>query len=152
MEERFSTASRWLTALAVILIPLSVIAIVSGAWGVNYQFNTNQWTSYLLFASWVLLMLSVIAGISNLISPPEREPAKIAAAALAATASETDEEEEEGEEEEGRVPAQKEKAALNFGYALLLAQACTFALGMILYVAYISWMVLGVQPYPTTGF
>jgi hypothetical protein len=146
MEERFSTASRWLTALAVILIPLSVIAIVSGAWGVNYQFDTNQWTSYLLFASWVLLMLSVIAGISNLISPPEREPAKIAAAALPATASETDE--DEGEEEEGRVPAQKEKAAFNFGYALLLAQACTFALGMILYVAYISWMILGVQPYP----
>jgi len=150
MEEKLNAASRWLTALAVIMIPLSVIAIVSGAWGVNYQFDTNQWISYLVFASWILLMLSVIAGIANLISPPEQESGEAAAEVPAATASESEEDEAEGGE--ARVPAKKAKSAFNFAYALLLTQACTFTLGMILYVAYISWMILGVQPYPTTGF
>jgi hypothetical protein len=38
--------------------------------------------------------------------------------------------------------------SFNVGYAFLLAQACTLALGLILYVAYVSWMILGLQPYP----
>ena len=150
MEEKLNSASRWLMALAVILIPLTVIALVSSVWGLNYQFDTNQWTRYLLFASWILLTLSFVAGIAGLISPPEPELAPVKTAELPEAASES--EKDEGEESEGRVPAKKAKTAFNLGYALLLVQSCTFALGLILYVAYISWMILGLQPYPTTGF
>lgn len=144
MDEKLYTASRWLAALAIILIPLSVIAVVSGAWGLNYQFDTAQWTKYLLFASWILLTLSVIAGLANLISPPEVEMEKAETAAKAEVEGET-----EGEEEEGAKRSPKpEASSFNVGYAFLLAQACTLALGLILYVAYVSWMILGLQPYP----
>ncbi len=149
MNEKLNTASRWLLALAVILIPLSVIAVVSSAWAVNWQFGTNQWTKYLLFAAWILLSLSVVTGIANLISPPEMEAAAAEAAAPPPVASASGEE-EEVEESAERVPVKKGKPAFNLGYAFLLAQACTFALGMIFYVTYISWMILGLQAYPST--
>ena len=149
MEEKLNTASRWLLALAVILIPLTVIAIVSGAWGLNYQFDTNQWTRYLLFASWILLTLSVVVGIASIISPPE----PVLADVVTSPAVMGDADEDETEEGAGRPAPMKTKPAFNFPYALLLTQACTFAVGMILYVAYMSWMILGLQAYPTTtGF
>jgi hypothetical protein len=153
MEEKLNMASRWLLALAVILIPLTVITIVSGAWGLNYQFNTNQWTRYLLFASWILLALSAIVGTANIISPPELE-SEMAASAVKSPASAMDEEEGEEEEEAGagRPPRTKEKRPFNYAYAFTLTQACSFVLGMVLYVAYMSWMILGLQAYPTTGF
>ncbi|MBN2026382.1 MAG: hypothetical protein JW854_06470 [Actinobacteria bacterium] len=144
MDEKLNTASRWLAALAIILIPLSVIAVVSGAWGLNYQFDTAQWTKYLLFASWILLTLSVIAGIANLITPPETEMEKIETAVKTEVEGET----EDDEEESAKGVPKPEKPAFNLGYAFLLAQATTLALGLLLYVTYISWMILGLQPYP----
>ncbi|MEW6552805.1 MAG: hypothetical protein AB1384_00770 [Actinomycetota bacterium] len=154
MEEKLNVASRWLTALAVILIPLTVIALVSSVWGLNYQFDTNQWTRYLLFASWITLAISAIIGMTNLISPPELEsekaPAKVKEKSPAPVS-----EGEEGEdgEEAGQVEVKKAKPAFNAAYAFTLAQACFFSLGIILYVAFISWMLLGLQAYPaSTGF
>jgi hypothetical protein len=144
MDEKLYTASRWLAALAIILIPLSVIAVVSGAWGLNYQFDTAQWTKYLLFASWMLLTLSVLAGIANLISPPETELEKIETAVKAEVEGET----EDDEEGSAKRSPKAEKPAFNMGYAFLLAQASTLVLGLVLYVAYISWMILALQPYP----
>jgi len=150
MEERLNTASRWLLALAVILIPLTVIALVSGAWGLNYQFNTNQWTRYLLFASWILLAISAVVGITSLISPPELESEKVSEKTRPPEAGS---EEEEGEEKVELVSPKKAKPGFNAAYAFTLAQACFFSLGIILYIAYISWMLLGLQAYPTgTGF
>lgn len=153
MEERLNTASRWLLALAVILIPLTVIALVSGAWGLNYQFGTNQWTRYLLFASWILLAISAVVGITSLISPPELESEKVPEKARQPEPVSEEEEGEEGEEKVERVSPKKAKPAFNAAYAFTLAQACFFSLGIILYIAYISWMLLGLQAYPTTtGF
>ncbi len=143
MDEKLNTASRWLAALAVILIPLSVLAVVSSAWGLNYQFETAQWTRYLLFASWILLTLSVLAGIANFISPPEEEVEDKEAVARAKDEGVM----EEGEEESAERSPKTTKKPLNLGYAFLLAQACTLALGLLLYVAYISWMILALQPY-----
>jgi hypothetical protein len=137
-------------ALAVILIPLTAIAIVSGAWGLNYQFNTNQWTRYLLFASWILLAISAVVGTANLISPPELESEKAAAKAQKLAVAKDDEDEEEKEEGSERISSREAKPAFNYAYAFTLTQACSFALGMILYVAYMSWMILGLQAYPTT--
>jgi len=147
MDEKLNAASRWLTALAVIVIPLSVIAVVSSAWGLNYQFETAQWTRYLLFASWILLTLSVLAGIANFISPPEAELEKADPAVEAKDAGET----EEGEGESAERGPKTVKKPFNIGYAFLLSQACTMALGLILYVAYISWMILALQPYSSLG-
>jgi len=143
MDEKLYTASRWLVALAIILVPLSVIAVVSGAWGLNYQFDSAQWTKYLLFASWIFMTLSVLAGMANLISPPETELEKIESAVKAEVESEM-----EGDEEDVKPSPKPGESSFNVGYAFLLGQACTLALGLILYVAYISWMILGLQSYP----
>jgi hypothetical protein len=152
MEEKLNSASRWLMALAVILIPLTVIALVSSVWGLNYQFDTNQWTRYLLFASWILLAISAIIGITNIISPPELESEKAPTKAKEKSPAPLSEE-GEGEDEEGaeRVETKKAKPAFNAVYAFTLAQACFFSLGIILYVAFISWMLLGLQAYPASS-
>jgi hypothetical protein len=46
----------------------------------------------------------------------------------------------------------KKKRNLNVGYALLLTQAGTFLMGIIIYVVYISWMVLPYINIPTTTY
>jgi hypothetical protein len=149
MDEKLNTTSRWLLALAVILIPLTAIALVSGAWGVNYQFDTNQWIRYLIFASWILLAISAVTGIANLINPPELESEKAVTPAPAGGSLEV--EDDEDGEDTSSTDKEKVKPAFNAAYAFTLAQACSFALGLILYVAYMSWMILGLQAYPT-GF
>jgi len=151
MDEKLNVASRWLLALAVILIPLTVIAIVSGAWGLNYQLNTNQWTRYLLFASWILLALSAVVGTANLITPPEAESGK-SLAEPRPVPREGGDEEEDTDGEPKRSDRPKGRPAFNSVYAFMLAQACTFVVGIILYIAYMSWMLLGLQAYPTPGF
>lgn len=145
MEERLGLASRWLTALSAVVIPLTVIVLVSGSWAVNYQYNTAQWTKYVLFASWILFTLSLVAGVTNLISPPlEADAAGEAAAAPGSQEGETP------EGEEVRI-GPRPKPAVDFNYAMLLGQAAAFMLGMTLYVVYISWMVLSVKPLPVLG-
>jgi hypothetical protein len=148
MEERLYGVTRWLVALTVVFIPLSIFILISGSWGAN--FGDSQWTRYLLFASWVLLTLSLIAGVSNLINPTDEELEMGSESPMSAK-SESDsalEGEEEKEEEESAV-ARPEKTR-DFGYSLLLAQATTFLLGIILYVVFISWMVL--PEIPLTGY
>ena len=141
MDERLNLASRWLLALAVILIPLTVIAMISGAWGLNYQLNANQWTRYLLFASWLLLALSAVAGTANLIAPPE-------AACEQEPLAPPREGDMEGDEAAGPWSAQGGRA-FDGAYAFVLVQACAFVAGMIVYIAYLSWMLLGLQAFPS---
>ena len=135
MEDRLNGVSRWLVALTVVFIPLSIFILISGPWSANY--GTNQWTRYLLFASWILLTLSLIAGVANLIAPPlEEENGK---GEIPMVKEETDTEEEEKEK---TVTEVQTKRRMNMEYSLLMAQATTFLLGIIIYVVYISWMVL----------
>ncbi len=142
MEDRFFGVSRWLVALTVMFIPISVLILVSGVWGYNVQLGLNQWTRYLLFVSWILLTISLIAGISNLISPPFEEGAEEEDKPLVANKAEKAADEEGGEDEDKPAEIVKKKRNLNVGYALLLTQAGTFLLGVIIYVVYISWMIL----------
>jgi hypothetical protein len=151
MEDRFYGVSRWLVALTVVFIPLSVIMLVSGVWGYNVQLGLNQWTRYLLFVSWVLLTISLIAGISNLITPPLEEEAEGKAGSQTAMKAEKDE--EGGDDDDKPVEEVNKKRNLNVGYALLLTQAGTFLMGVIVYVVYISWMILPYINIPkTTGY
>jgi hypothetical protein len=142
MEERFYITTRWLIALTVVFIPLSIFILISGPWSAN--FGNSQWTRYFLFASWILLTLSIVAGVSNLIAPPELEQDKGVDEPTAAKEPGEDlhSEEPEGEGEVGGAVKAKPKKGINVGYAMLLTQAATFLLGIILYVVYISWMLL----------
>jgi hypothetical protein len=149
MEDRFYNVSRWLVAMAVFFIPLSVIILVAGVWSYNVQMGLNQWTRYLLFVSWVLMTVSIITGISNLIAPPLEEKGEETRAVIP--------EEEEGEgaaEGEKEKPAERpaKKGKINVGYAFLLAQAGTFLLGVVLYVVYVSWMILPYINIPKTAY
>lgn len=135
MEDRSNVVSRWLVALTVVFIPLSIFILISGPWGANYI--DLQWTRYLLFASWVSLTLSFIVGIANMVTFPSERSEQV------------DEvpppELEEGSEALKEWNARLEKSrknAISSKNALMLAQATTFMLGLILYVAFISWMLL----------
>ncbi|MBC7253713.1 MAG: hypothetical protein H5T72_07075 [Actinobacteria bacterium] len=135
MEERLFGAARWLTALAVVFIPLSIIILISGSWLAN--FTSNQWTRYLLFASWVSLTLSIVLGVVNMVG-----------GAGEGGLAPGEEESGEGEEEDGGevTPGATSPGTVARGgrveQALVLGQATAFLLGVFLYVAFISWMVL----------
>ena len=143
MEERLNVASRWLVALTAVIVPLTVIVLISAPWGLNYQYDVGQWTKYMLFAAWILFALSLGAGVSVLVSPPAGESGGEQEAPADAVEGEPG---EEGEEEKEKPAGPEAKPAFNFDYALLLSQATCFMLGMILYVVYLSWMILSLKP------
>ncbi len=136
MEDRINVISRWFVALTVVFIPLSILVLISGSWGAN--FLSSQWTRYLLFASWVALTVSLVVGAGNTVvfmaeeegeeaEPPALDPAP--------------EGEGEGSEKE-QASADKRSKAQSMSYNLLLVQVATFLVGVVLYVAFISWMLL----------
>jgi ABC-type transporter Mla maintaining outer membrane lipid asymmetry permease subunit MlaE len=132
MEDRYNVISRWLVALTVVFIPLSLMTLITGTWGANYI--DAQWTRYLLFASWIALTLSLIVGAGNMLTfmADTSGRAKKKAAALDVPT----------EEQEEIVESVEEEASSSMGASLVLVQVSTFLLGMILYVTFISWMLL----------
>lgn len=140
VNDKTSAAARWLTALAVVFVPLSIIILISGSWLAN--FTSNQWTRHLLFASWISLTLSVILGVVNMVGQPEGR----------ASLSEERMDDKGCGEKARDQGAEGSEAAPDFPpfsgktytmeQILLLIQATTFILGLFLYVAFISWMVL----------
>jgi hypothetical protein len=137
MEESYRTVSRWIMALAVIFIPLSIIILVSGPWSYNFQVQANQWIRYLLFISWILITLAIITGIANMLSPMQDEEAGEAVEVKPAI-TEMAEGEEGGEKPEPVRP----KSKMSMGFTMLMSQAVLFSLGIILYVVYISWLIV----------
>lgn len=134
MNDRSSGAVRWLTALAVVFIPLSIIILISGSWLAN--FTSNQWTRYLLFASWISLTLSVVLGVVNMVGRLGEE------GPLSVVGGTGGEETEASGTTEYKGLSGMEKEGYRVEQALLLGQATAFLLGLFLYVAFISWMVL----------
>ncbi|MBC7252418.1 MAG: hypothetical protein H5T72_00410 [Actinobacteria bacterium] len=151
MNGKFSGTARWLTALAVMFIPLSIVILISGSWMANFM--SNQWTRYLLFASWISLTLSVVLGVVNMagLSGEESRASDIGVSrGLAgevggpATGGGEGEagEERRGETASGSIPSGMEREGYGVEQALMLGQASAFLLGLFLYVAFISWMIL----------
>ena len=141
MEDRINLLSRWFVALTVVFIPLSILVLISGSWGAN--FLSSQWTRYLLFASWVALTVSLVVGAGNSVVFMAEEKGKGAGPA----GREREPEEREGEEEAvpdvaGDTDAPSRGGSLGMSYNLLLVQVATFLVGVVLYVAFISWMLL----------
>ncbi|MDI6830048.1 MAG: hypothetical protein QME88_01815 [Actinomycetota bacterium] len=138
MEDRIGLVSRWFVALTVVFIPLSILVLISGSWGAN--FLSSQWTRYLLFASWVALTVSLVVGAGNTVAfmavDGEKEEG---------TGSLSPGEDGGGEgESEGlaRTSGVRKENSSNMSYNLLLVQVGTFLVGVVLYVAFISWMLL----------
>lgn len=139
-EERLFHVSRWLLALALVFIPLSIVVLISVVFAYNYP--DRQWTRYLLLFSWISAGVSVIVGLVNLVglslSGEEGSP----------------------DEAEGETPGEEDfmitppSSGMNSGgrgpsrgggfsqEGLLLAQAFTLAVGVALYVAFLCWMLL----------
>ncbi len=138
MEDRISVISRWFVALTVVFIPLSILVLISGSWGAN--FLSSQWTRYLLFASWVALTVSLVVGAGNTVvfMAEDKEEEK------GAEPASSDEGAEEEAEDRERAPAPKARngKSSSMSYNLLLVQVATFLVGVVLYVAFISWMLL----------
>lgn len=134
MEDRYNVISRWLVALTVVFIPLSLMTLITGTWGANYI--DAQWTRYLLFASWIALTLSLIVGAGNMLTFMAESSVRSKVKATAVIDVST----EEGEEE--IIETVEEETSSTMSSGLLLAQISTFILGIILYVAFISWMLL----------
>lgn len=135
MSEKQLVAARWLTALAVIFVPLSIIILISGSWLAN--FTSNQWTRYLLFASWVFMTISVVLGAVNMVGVAGEE--EFSRSTVAGEAKVHD---EEKESESAPPSSGSEPRDYAVGQSLLLGQVSSFLLGLFLYVAFISWMVL----------
>lgn len=138
MEDRIGLVSRWFVALTAVFIPLSILVLISGSWGAN--FLSSQWTRYLLFASWVALTVSLVVGAGNTVAfmavDGEKEEG---------TGSLSPGEGGGGEgESEGlaRTSGVRKENSSNMSYNLLLVQVGTFLVGVVLYVAFISWMLL----------
>lgn len=141
LEEKAGTAVRWMTAMAVILVPLSTFFLLTASYG--YNFPHRQWSRYILFASWALLGISVLAGLVNMIGP------------LLAGSSGGNGNGEGGErvspEEEGPTihPGEKEMeggGGKGVDVVLAAAQAVAFGLGFLLYVGFICILLLPVIP------
>jgi|BarGraNGADG00312_1021997.scaffolds.fasta_scaffold03759_5 hypothetical protein len=141
MEGKYSKASLWLTGLAVLFIPLSIIILFSGPWSINYQVQTHQWIRYLLFVSWILMTLAIIAGIANLISPMAEEEV-VEGVKVKRSSVEAGEDNTVIEAEEESTVMVRPRSKMTMTMVTLMSQATLFALGIILYVVYISWLLL----------
>lgn len=141
-EERLFTVSRWLLALTLIFIPLSIVVLISVVFAYNYP--DRQWTRYLLLLSWISSALSFLLGLMNLIG-----------FSMARGGENTCEERETEGEDQGEEdfmsspPSTMAVESLSHprggGHpagGMLMGQAFTLAVSVILYVAFLCWMLL----------
>jgi len=141
-EERIYQVSRWLLALAAVIIPLSILVLISGPFSANYL--ARQWTRYMLCASWICWTISLIAGIVNILGFFFTETSGIKEGQSAGGEDEGMGEPESVEEapvaeKEGK--GDKESSAL-WSASLMGAQAAFFMTGVLLYVAFCAYMLL----------
>ncbi len=139
MEDRIGLVSRWFVALTVVFIPLSILVLISGSWGAN--FLSSQWTRYLLFASWVALTVSLVVGAGNTVAFMAVDGGKEGEAGPLSP-GEDGGGEGESDERDREAFGVREKKSSSMSYNLLLVQVGTFLVGVVLYVAFISWMLL----------
>ena len=152
-EERIYQVSKWMLALVAVVIPLSILILISATFGANYL--ERQWTRYLLFAAWMCWSISLISGVVNIVGfffseesgiqegqpvdEVERREGEIGKIAY--------EEQKEQEEREARRKAKSKKdSSALWSASLMGAQAAFFMTGALLYVAFCAYMILPVIP------
>ncbi|MFW6113976.1 MAG: hypothetical protein ACOC78_03535 [Actinomycetota bacterium] len=136
-ENRMYDTSRWLVALAAVVIPLSIIIMVSGF---SYNYTGRQWTRYLLLAALIAWVLSLAAGVINLIGFSTAEPPDLGQEKPAGGFGE-EKAPAEGMLEEA-VESTGKQSSQKMGASLLVAQAAFFLGGAFVYVAFCCWMIL----------
>jgi hypothetical protein len=148
-EERIYQVSKWLLALVTVIIPLSILILVSALFAANYP--AREWTRFLLFAAWMCWTISMIAGVVNIVGfffteesgIQEGQPVDEVEEKQEETGKMGQEEQEAHEKQEDRkeVKAAKDSSAL-WSASLMGAQAAFFMTGVLLYVAFCAYMVL----------
>jgi hypothetical protein len=142
-EERIYQVSKWLLALVSVIIPLSILILISALFAANYP--AREWTRFLLFAAWMCWTISLIAGVVNIVGFFFAETSGIKEGQPVG---------EEGDKVEGLEPSEstvvekeeiekkeKDSSAL-WSASLMGAQAAFFMTGVLLYVAFCAYMVL----------
>lgn len=139
-EERIYQFSKWLLALVSVIIPLSILILISALFAANYP--AREWTRFLLFAAWMCWTISMVAGVVNIVGFFFTEESGIKEQKPAEEEKEKQEETEEiGQGEKVEVEAEKDSSAV-WSASLMGAQAAFFMTGILLYVAFCAYMVL----------
>jgi hypothetical protein len=139
-EERIYQVSKWLLALVAVIIPLSILILISALFAANYP--AREWTRFLLFAAWMCWTISLIAGVVNIVGFFFTEESGIQEGQPIDEVEEKQEEiGEAGQEEKKEVEPEKNSSAL-WSASLMGAQAAFFMTGVLLYVAFCAYMVL----------
>jgi len=139
-EERIYQVSKWLLALVAVIIPLSILILISALFAANYP--AREWTRFLLFAAWMCWTISLIAGVVNIVGFFFTEESGIQEGQPVDEVEEKQEEiGEAGQEEKKAVEGEKNSSAL-WSASLMGAQAAFFMTGVLLYVAFCAYMVL----------
>ncbi|MDY6795278.1 MAG: hypothetical protein SWK76_08370 [Actinomycetota bacterium] len=138
-EDRMYDVTRWLVALVAVVLPLSILIMVSALFGYNYP--GREWTRFLLFASWIAWAISLTAGVINLIGFSLAEP--LAGVKKAEAGSD----EPPSESPEDTLPEESvgeflEETSLRMSSSLLVSQAAFFLGGAFIYIAFCCWMIL----------
>lgn len=141
-EERIFHVSRWLSALALVFIPLSIVVLISVVFAYNYP--DRQWIRYLLLFSWISTAVSALVGIINMVgmslSDVEGEGAE--------DQKEVDRRQEEElmviPERQGgsQVDKDENRGSGSYQESLVFIQAFTLGVGIALYVAFLCWILL----------
>ena len=139
-EERIYQVSKWLLALVSVIIPLSILILISALFAANYP--AREWTRFLLFAAWMCWTISLIAGVVNIVGFFFTEESGIQEGQPVDEVEEKQEEiGEAGQEGKKAVEGEKDSSAL-WSASLMGAQAAFFMTGVLLYVAFCAYMVL----------
>jgi hypothetical protein len=139
-EDRIYQVSRWLLALVAVIIPLSILILISALFAANYP--AREWTRFLLFAAWMCWTISLIAGVVNIVGFFFSEETGIQQATPFDEVMEKQEEMDKASEEEKKAEEKKGDSSALWSASLMGAQAAFFMTGVLLYVAFCAYMVL----------
>jgi len=147
-EERIYQVSKWLLALVSVIIPLSILILISALFAANYP--AREWTRFLLFAAWMCWTISLIAGVVNIVGfffteesgIQEGQPVDEVEERQEEIGKIGNEEQEEPKADIGKTDKSKKDSSALWSASLMGAQAAFFMTGVLLYVAFCAYMVL----------
>jgi hypothetical protein len=139
-EDRIYQVSRWLLALVAVIIPLSILILISALFAANYP--AREWTRFLLFAAWMCWTISLIAGVVNIVGFFFSEETGIPEKTAFDEIVEKQEEMDKAGGEDKKADEKKSDSSALWSASLMGGQAAFFMTGVLLYVAFCAYMVL----------